>query len=118
MTCPLSTRSLSTHVKILIILHGPFEFHFLLYEGFILEHKTCDILAAERLQLMRFDNRLIIVDSLKVARCSGKKNNENTIYFHKSWDSFGNLFQKEKMLCHSIISKGKTKAPAVLTGIL
>ena len=30
-----------------------------------LEHKTCDILAAERLQLMRFDNRLII-DSLNV----------------------------------------------------
>ena len=26
-----------------------------------LEHKTCDILAAERLRLMRFDNRLIIV---------------------------------------------------------
>ena len=25
-----------------------------------LEHKTCDILAAERLRLMRFDNRLII----------------------------------------------------------
>ena len=24
------------------------------------EHKTCDILAAERLRLMRFDNRLII----------------------------------------------------------
>ena len=27
---------------------------------FALEHKTCDILAAERLRLMRFDNRLII----------------------------------------------------------
>ena len=26
----------------------------------ILEHKTCDILAAEQLRLMRFDNRLII----------------------------------------------------------
>ena len=25
-----------------------------------LEHKNCDILAAKRLQLMRFDNRLII----------------------------------------------------------
>ena len=25
-----------------------------------LEHKTCDILAAERLRLLRFDNRLII----------------------------------------------------------
>ena len=25
-----------------------------------LEHKTCDIMAAERLRLMRFDNRLII----------------------------------------------------------
>ena len=33
------------------------------------EHKTCDILAAERLQLMRFDNQLII-DSLKVMCCS------------------------------------------------
>ena len=28
--------------------------------GCKLEHKTCDILAAERLRLMRFDNRLII----------------------------------------------------------
>ena len=26
----------------------------------LLEHKTCDIFAAERLRLMRFDNRLII----------------------------------------------------------
>ena len=34
-----------------------------------LEHKTCDILVAERLRLMRFDNRLII-DSLRVAFCS------------------------------------------------
>ena len=32
----------------------------------IVEHKTCDILAAERLQLMRFDNRLII-DSFQEA---------------------------------------------------
>ena len=34
-----------------------------------LKHKTCNILAAERLQLMIFDNRLII-DSLKAAHCS------------------------------------------------
>ena len=27
---------------------------------YLLEHKTCDILAAERLRLMGFDNRLII----------------------------------------------------------
>ena len=33
-----------------------------------LEHKTCDILAAERLRLMRFDNRLII-DSFQKAIC-------------------------------------------------
>ena len=32
--------------------------------AWILEHKTCDILAAERLRLMRFDNRLII-DSIQ-----------------------------------------------------
>ena len=31
-----------------------------------LEHKTCDILAAERLRLMRFDNRLIIDSFLYV----------------------------------------------------
>jgi peroxiredoxin len=31
-----------------------------------LHHKTCDILAAERLRLMRFDNRLII-DSFQKA---------------------------------------------------
>ena len=35
---------------------------------FTLEHKTCDILAAERLRLMRFDNRLII-DSFQKAIC-------------------------------------------------
>ena len=33
-----------------------------------LEHKTCDILAAERLRLMRFDDRLII-DSFQEAVC-------------------------------------------------
>ena len=36
--------------------------------GLIQEHKTCDILAAERLQLMRLDNRLII-DSFQKAIC-------------------------------------------------
>ena len=36
--------------------------------GCIIEHKTCDILAAERLRLMRFDNRLII-DSFQEAVC-------------------------------------------------
>ena len=45
-----------------------------LYKGYLnrreslLEHKTCDILAAERLRLMRFDNRLII-DSFQKAIC-------------------------------------------------
>ena len=38
-------------------------------------------------------------------------------HFYKSWDLFVNLFQKEKVLCCSSISKGKTGAPAVLTGI-
>ena len=33
---------------------------FLLQSLYLLEHKTCDILAAERLRLMGFDNRLII----------------------------------------------------------
>ena len=33
-----------------------------------LEHKTCDILAAERLRLIRFDNRLII-DSFQEDIC-------------------------------------------------
>ena len=36
--------------------------------GLQLEHKTCDILAAERLRLMRFDHRLII-DSFQKAIC-------------------------------------------------
>ena len=36
--------------------------------GDILEHKTCDILAAERLRLIGFDNRLII-DSFQKAIC-------------------------------------------------
>ena len=34
-------------------------------DGRLLEHKTCHILAAERLRLMRFDNRLIMVSFLK-----------------------------------------------------
>ena len=34
----------------------------------ILEHKTCDILAAEILRLMRFDNQLII-ESFQKAIC-------------------------------------------------
>ena len=34
----------------------------------ILEHKTCDILGAERLRLMRFDNQLII-ESFQKAIC-------------------------------------------------
>ena len=36
----------------------------------------------------------------------------------KSWDLFGNLFQKYERLCCFLISKGKNKAPAVLKGIL
>ena len=36
--------------------------------SYVVEHKTCDILAAERLRLMRFDNRLII-DSFQEAVC-------------------------------------------------
>ena len=36
--------------------------------GSTIEHKTCDILAAERLRLMRFDNRLII-DSFQKVIC-------------------------------------------------
>ena len=35
---------------------------------YLIEHKTCDILGAERLRLMRFDNRLII-DSFQEAVC-------------------------------------------------
>ena len=45
-------------------------------------------------------------------------NNDNTRYFDKSWDLFGNLCHKEKVLCSSIISKGKTRAAAMLKGIL
>ena len=37
-----------------------FLLNYLLQGGLKVEHKTCDILAAERLRLMRFDNRLII----------------------------------------------------------
>ena len=40
-------------------------------------------------------------------------NNENTRYFDKFWDLFGNMFQTEKVLCCSIISIVKTRAPAV-----
>ena len=43
---------------------------------------------------------------------------ENTRHFDKSWDLFGNLFQKEKVLRCSIISKKKNRAPAVLASIL
>ena len=47
---------------------------------YLLEHKTCDILAAERLRLMSFDSRLIIdsfqkpVCILKWLYCEKKKN--------------------------------------------
>ena len=41
-------------------------------DAYSVEHKTCDILDAERLRLLRFDNRLII-DSLKVVFCSRVK---------------------------------------------
>ena len=50
---------------------GPWQLEISLVWGihvYILEHKTCDILAAERLRLMRFDNRLII-DSFQEAVC-------------------------------------------------
>ena len=70
-----------------------------------LEHKTCDILAAELLRLMRFD-----ITDLSLIPIF--------LYFDKSRDLFGSLFQKERVLCCSIISIGKTRAPAVLTGIL
>ena len=39
--------------------------------GLLLEHKTCDILASERLRLMRYDNQLII-DSFQKAICTLK----------------------------------------------
>ena len=51
------------------------------WNGFIgsfLEHKTCDILAAKRLRLMRFDNRLII-DSLKVVCFSRVRKGKTSI---------------------------------------
>ena len=51
--------SLSSGAKIVIKLSS---------STYLLEHKTCDILAAERLRLMRFDNRLII-DSFQEAIC-------------------------------------------------
>ena len=60
-----------------------------------LEHKTCDILAAELLRLM-----------IPIF-----------LYFDKSRDIFGSLFKNEKVLCCSIISQGKTRAPAVLKRI-
>ena len=60
-----------------------------------LEHKTYDILAAELLRLM-----------IPIF-----------LYFDKSRDIFGSLFKKEKVLCYSIISKGITRAPAVLKRI-
>ena len=50
----------------------------------LLEHKTCDIMAAERLRLMRFDNRLII-DSFREAIC-----------ILKWWFSINNKFKTEK----------------------
>ena len=47
--------------------------------AFVLEHKTCDILAPELLRLMRFENQLII-DSLKVV-CYSKDRKEKTSIF-------------------------------------
>ena len=93
---------------------------------YLLENKTCNILAAKRLRLMLFDNQLII-DSLKAACYSRVKKGKTSILWHKTMriqyiltnlGIFGNLFQKDKVLCCSIISKGKTKAPAAQTCIL
>ena len=50
---------------------------------YVLEHKTCEILAAERLRLIRFDNRLII-DSLKVVYCSGVRKRKTSILWQKT----------------------------------
>ena len=49
---------------------SPKEYYFFLFpfSASLVEHKTCDILAAERLRLMRFDNRLII-DSFQEVIC-------------------------------------------------
>ena len=75
-----------------------------------LQHRTCDILDAERSRLMRFDNWLIVV-SLKVVCCSRDRKGKPSIlwhkprYFDKSWDLCGNSFQKEKVLCCSSIRK-------------
>ena len=56
------------------LLFGSYLSKLQLILGCEIEHKTCDILAAERLRLMRFDNQLII-DSLKVVSVteSGKE---------------------------------------------
>ena len=49
--------SLKIHEAGSVITYGPFLAPIVVCP---LEHKTCDILAAERLRLMIFDNRLII----------------------------------------------------------
>ena len=50
--------------------------------GRILEHKTCEILTAERLRLMRFDDQLII-DSFQ--KDSIKKKVQKEKYESTSW---------------------------------
>ena len=82
-------------------------------------------MAAEQLRLMTVDNRLII-DSLKVVCCSRVRKGKTSILWHKTMriqDVLTNLgiylvICSRKRKCWVIISKGKSRAPAVLTRIL
>ena len=67
-----------------------------------IEHKTCDILAAERLRFMRFDNRLII-DSFQNAV------NILQLWFSVNFASW--YWQKKKVTCCSTARKRK---PSIL----
>ena len=87
--------------------------------GLGLEHKTCDILAAERLRLMIFDHRLIIESFQKAIYVNSNGNFGRVFYIiqhclrvnivatcranDQLW-----LWQKEKVVCCSRVWKGKT----------
>ena len=87
----------------------------LVMDRFSLEHKTCDILAAERLRLMRLDNRLII-DSFQKAICILKRNlSINDKFKTEKYESTSTQIHFQKCYIGSIYCRnGDTLGPVEL----
>ena len=78
------SRSWKTGTSTMFSVHKISNFLEYIRGVWTLEHKTCDILAAERLQLIRFDNRLFI-DPLKVVCCSRVRKGKQAFWDIIQW---------------------------------